>query len=73
MLPSLARVVTGGVATTMAAAGAAYCDSKDDKYFDPEALERGAKALREIQASPFAKKVNYLFEFSINHHQRVHI
>ena len=25
--------------------------------FDPEALERGAKALREINASPNAKKV----------------
>lgn len=32
--------------------------STDDqgKFFDPEALERGAKALREIQASPYAKK-----------------
>lgn len=68
MLPSLARVVTGGVATVVAA-GAAYCDSKDDKYFDPEALERGAKALREIQASPFAKKVTYLTKSSSNHYQ----
>lgn len=32
---------------------------KDDAspYFDPEALERGAKALREINASPHAKQV----------------
>lgn len=29
------------------------------RYFDPEALERGAKALREIQSSPWAKKVGY--------------
>lgn len=35
----------------------AYCADDKDKYFDPEALERGAKALREIQSSPFAKKV----------------
>ena len=30
---------------------------KQDTYFDPEALERGAKALREIQKSPYAKQV----------------
>ena len=30
----------------------------DSKYFDPDALERGAKALREIQNSPFAKRVS---------------
>lgn len=30
--------------------------------FDPEALERGAKALREISASNNAKKVNLLFQ-----------
>ena len=30
----------------------------DNKYFDPDALERGAKALREIQNSPFAKRVS---------------
>lgn len=49
-----------GVLTGLAAGGAgvAYCAKEiDDKYFDPEALERGAKALREIQSSPFAKKV----------------
>ena len=28
--------------------------------FDPEALERGAKALREISSSPNAKKVSVL-------------
>jgi hypothetical protein len=34
--------------------------SKNDSssLFDPEALERGAKALREINKSPFAKQVS---------------
>jgi ATPase family AAA domain-containing protein 3A/B len=35
----------------------AACADDTAKMFDPEALERGAKALREIQASPYAKKV----------------
>ncbi|PNH11928.1 hypothetical protein TSOC_001243 [Tetrabaena socialis] len=30
---------------------------KSDRLFDPEALERGAKALREINKSPYAKQV----------------
>lgn len=59
----LGNVRTVGLATAAVSAGistAAYCD--DDKEtrgpsFDPEALERGAKALREINKSPFAKKV----------------
>ncbi|GAB4815326.1 hypothetical protein N2152v2_002372 [Parachlorella kessleri] len=49
----------GWVATLTGSAAVgtvAYCKD-DDKYFDPDALERGAKALREIQSSPFAKKV----------------
>lgn len=29
-----------------------------DRLFDPEALERGAKALREINKSPYAKQVS---------------
>lgn len=42
--------------------GAALCDDSGEKdprgpSFDPEALERGAKALREINKSPYAKKV----------------
>jgi hypothetical protein len=36
----------------------AACADDTAKMFDPEALERGAKALREIQASPYAKKVS---------------
>lgn len=35
----------------------AHAEKMDSKYFDPEALERGAKALREINASPHAKRV----------------
>ena len=45
-------------AASAAVTGVAYCE-KDVKgpSFDPEALERGAKALREINNSPYAKKV----------------
>jgi ATPase family AAA domain-containing protein 3A/B len=46
-----------GLATGAAATGAAACAEERDRYFDPEALERGAKALREIQASPHARRV----------------
>lgn len=49
--------VAAGFAISASAAASAYCDELKDKYFDPEALERGAKALREIQSSPYAKKV----------------
>lgn len=52
------KKVCGMLGTGMFATGAAYCkEDYSDKYFDPEALERGAKSLREIQASPYAKKV----------------
>ena len=55
------RILYAGAAAAAAAAGvtsAAYCDSKDAApSFDPEALERGAAALREINKSPYAKKV----------------
>ncbi|KAL4450227.1 hypothetical protein ABPG77_010896 [Micractinium sp. CCAP 211/92] len=42
-----------------ASAGLTVACCADDKAlgFDPEGLERGAKALREINASPWAKKV----------------
>ena len=45
-------------AASAAVTGVAFCE-KDVKgpSFDPEALERGAKALREINNSPYAKKV----------------
>lgn len=34
-----------------------YKGSKSDGLFDPTALERGAKALRDINQSPYAKQV----------------
>jgi ATPase family AAA domain-containing protein 3A/B len=49
-----------GLAAALAAGGTSYalCDADTrGPSFDPEALERGAKALREINASPYAKKV----------------
>ena len=48
-----------GFAAAIAAGGTvAFCeDPKSGVGFDPEALERGAKALREINKSPYAKKV----------------
>ena len=46
------------VAAAIAAGGTvAYCEDPKGVGFDPEALERGAKALREINKSPYAKKV----------------
>ncbi|KAL6767968.1 hypothetical protein ACKKBF_B37290 [Auxenochlorella protothecoides x Auxenochlorella symbiontica] len=48
--------VLGGLAVASGLGTVAYCEP-DSKYFDPEALERGAKALREINQSPYAKKV----------------
>lgn len=51
------RGLLAGVGATM---GLTVASCADDKAlgFDPEALERGAKALREINASPWAKKVD---------------
>lgn len=48
--------VLGGLAVASGLGTVGYCEP-DSKYFDPEALERGAKALREINQSPYAKKV----------------
>ena len=50
------KALWAGLASGATVAGAAYCEV--DKYFDPEALERGAKALREINTSPHAKRVS---------------
>ena len=47
----LAAGLTAGSATY------ALCEDIRGPSFDPEALERGAKALREINTSPYAKKV----------------
>ncbi len=58
------RLLAGRIGVAAAAAGvglsgAVHCDSKEPAgpSFDPEALERGAAALREINKSPYAKKV----------------
>lgn len=37
--------------------GAAAAEEPRGSGFDPEGLERGAKALREINSSPYAKQV----------------
>ncbi|KIY92087.1 hypothetical protein MNEG_15875 [Monoraphidium neglectum] len=53
----------GAGAVLLSPAGVALADKADPKkkeqgpLFDPEALERGAKALREINSSPHAKQV----------------
>lgn len=67
-VPNMARqyrawLVGGGAVAAYIGTGSAVAlaDSKkkdDTPYFDPEALERGAKALREINASPHAKQVS---------------
>lgn len=49
--PLALAATAGSLGVTVAAC------ADDNKYFDPEALERGAKALRDIQSSPYAKKV----------------
>ena len=49
-----------GLAAGIIAPSVALADKKEDSgrpLFDPEALERGAKALREINKSPYAKQV----------------
>lgn len=64
-VPKLARgmrwlVVGGASAALLSPVGVAYAEKADKKstnLFDPEALERGAKALREINQSPHAKQV----------------
>ena len=38
-------------------AGKSVANKSQNAAFDPEALERGAKALREINKSPYAKNV----------------
>jgi hypothetical protein len=65
-MPRLARAwgalaVGGAGAALLSPAAVAHADKAADKkpagpLFDPEALERGAKALREINASPHAKQ-----------------
>lgn len=56
-LASRWRVAAGVAAAVTAGGTVAYCEDPKGVGFDPEALERGAKALREINKSPYAKKV----------------
>ncbi len=49
--------VAGIAAGAVSAGGVAWCEADPRSLYDPEALERGAKSLREIQKSPHAKKV----------------
>ena len=72
-LPAMLRTILLGarnaaVAATAVGAGAgtaAYCaEDKETRgpSFDPEALERGAKALREINKSPYAKQARWAIQ-----------
>ena len=59
-LPLYGARMFGAVALTAAASGGAgvvFCDKEPPPYLDPEAWERAAKALRDINAQPNAKKV----------------
>lgn len=47
-----------GSSTSVALAEGKKKDDTSGPYFDPEALERGAKALREINASPYGKQAS---------------
>lgn len=68
LLSAKAALLAGGGMATAVLVGPSVAladkdDSKssskksDDRFFDPTALERGAKALREINQSPYAKQV----------------
>lgn len=58
-------LLAGGLAGALIAPSVSLADKDEDKkktsdnrpLFDPDALERGAKALREINKSPYAKQV----------------
>ena len=56
-LRHLGAGLMAGLGLATGAGAVVYCEVDPSKYFDPDALERGAKALREINASPHAKKV----------------
>ncbi|CAD5185955.1 unnamed protein product [Musa acuminata subsp. malaccensis] len=55
--PAAPAVPTAGTRPPGEAPDAASSSSTSSGGFDPEALERGAKALREINSSPHAKQV----------------
>ena len=55
---ALRRFAAAAAGAVAAGSAVAYADDiKAGVGFDPEALERGAKALREINKSPYARKV----------------
>lgn len=55
---ALRRFAAAAAGVVAAGSAVAYADDiKAGVGFDPEALERGAKALREINKSPYARKV----------------
>jgi hypothetical protein len=65
-LMALRRLAAGGlgIALGLTAPTVAFADKSENvdskamqRLFDPEALERGATALKEINKSPFAKQV----------------
>jgi len=61
--PTAAAAGAAAMALAAAAASPAACEAgPSSPSFDPEALERGAAALREINKSPNAKQVRRLFE-----------
>lgn len=67
-------VVGGAAAAAWLTSGTSLAladDKKKEKdgaasYFDPDALERGAKALREINASPHAKQASQPWSTVLN-------
>ena len=58
--------MAGGLAGALIAPSVSLADKEEKKssdnrpLFDPDALERGAKALREINKSPYAKQVGWV-------------
>jgi ATPase family AAA domain-containing protein 3A/B len=64
LLPAGGKILAAGLGLSLGYAAApitvfADKEKKNERanLFDPEALERGAKALREINSSPYAKQV----------------
>lgn len=67
-----ALVGLAGLGLGVVAPSVAFADKKDDTgrpLFDPEALERGAQALREINKSPYAKQVRSWSSRRMDNHQ----
>ncbi len=60
VLAGVVGLAAGVAAPTLAITAFADKEGKDNvqRMFDPEALERGAAALKEINKSPYAKNVS---------------